>query len=418
MSDVVVRAEGLGKKYLLNHGAPKANSLRDAFGRWFSREKHQVAPATSEDFWALKDVSFEIKRGEVVGIIGRNGAGKSTLLKILSRIIEPTEGRALMRGRVGALLEVGTGFHPELSGRDNIFLNGSVLGLKRAEIARKFDEIVAFSEVERFLDTPVKFYSSGMYMRLAFAVAAHLEPEVLIVDEVLAVGDTQFQKKCLGKMGEVGRQGRTVLFVSHSLQAVSTLTSRSIVLTGGRTSFLGSSDDAIRHYLEDEVPQELSFRGEPHPSEPRILGVSVRTSEPAGIHRHGETFEIEIEVDCPKSFEDGHLGVQIIGASREPIAYFWFSEAGSFREPGTRRMICRVPKLRLYFGHFSLNVHLSGREGAPKYQMLDNICPFEVVMFGMERGRSWPKGVCNYLEDSSWRVEVAAGMPVKQGERR
>ena len=182
MSDVVVRAEGLGKKYLLNHGAPKANSLRDAFGRWFSREKHQVAPATSEDFWALKDVSFEIKRGEVVGIIGRNGAGKSTLLKILSRIIEPTEGRALMRGRVGALLEVGTGFHPELSGRDNIFLNGSVLGLKRAEIARKFDEIVAFSEVERFLDTPVKFYSSGMYMRLAFAVAAHLEPEVLIVD--------------------------------------------------------------------------------------------------------------------------------------------------------------------------------------------------------------------------------------------
>ncbi|MCX8125312.1 MAG: ABC transporter ATP-binding protein, partial [Spirochaetes bacterium] len=199
--------------------------------------------------WALKDVSFEVKRGETVGIIGRNGAGKSTLLKILSRITEPTTGRVILRGRVASLLEVGTGFHPELTGRENIYLNGAILGMSRAEIKRKFDEIVAFAEIEKFLDTPVKRYSSGMYVRLAFAVAAHLEPEILLVDEVLAVGDAAFQKKCLGKMGEVAKEGRTVLFVSHNMVAIENLCQRGIILDEGKMSFAGAIKNVIRKYI-------------------------------------------------------------------------------------------------------------------------------------------------------------------------
>lgn len=258
MSDVVIRAEGLGKKYVIGHQGEieRYTSLRDVVARGargIARSARDLVggklPArgddTAEDFWALKDVNFEIKRGEVVGIIGRNGAGKSTLLKILSRITEPTEGRVEIKGRVASLLEVGTGFHPELTGRENIYLNGAILGMSRAEIRRKFDEIVAFADVEKFLDTPVKRYSSGMYVRLAFAVAAHLEPEILVVDEVLAVGDAEFQKKCLGKMGEVAGQGRTVLFVSHNMGAVRGLCHRGFILKAGSLCFDGNVESAI-----------------------------------------------------------------------------------------------------------------------------------------------------------------------------
>jgi lipopolysaccharide transport system ATP-binding protein len=233
--DVVIRAEGLGKKYVIGHAAERGwhvtfrdTLVRSAHNLWrktadMLRGRAIVAGDSIEEFWAFKDVSFEVKRGEVLGIIGRNGAGKSTLLKILSRITEPTEGRVTINGRVASLLEVGTGFHPVLTGRENIYLNGAILGMTRAEIARKFDEIVAFAEVEKFLDTPVKRYSSGMYVRLAFAVAAHLDPEILIVDEVLAVGDVEFQKKCLGKMSNVASGGRTVLFMSHNVAAIENL---------------------------------------------------------------------------------------------------------------------------------------------------------------------------------------------------
>ncbi len=251
MSDTVVKVENLGKRYIIGHQKQeKYTALRDVIS---NSVKSILNPNSKnknarEEFWALKDVSFEIKQGDRVGIIGRNGAGKSTLLKILSRITEPTQGQIKIRGRVASLLEVGTGFHPELTGRENIFLNGAILGMGKVEIKKKFDEIVAFAEVEKFLDTPVKRYSSGMYVRLAFAVAAHLEPEILIVDEVLAVGDSQFQKKCLGKMKEVGKEGRTVLFVSHNMAAISALCSKGILLDTGHILCKDSANRCISKY--------------------------------------------------------------------------------------------------------------------------------------------------------------------------
>ncbi len=266
MADVAIRAEDLSKLYRLgpvqsidyrtlrdNIGGMLASPFKRLGGAW---RRQSTSPAAqgggvATEFWALRDVCFEIGRGEVVGFVGRNGAGKSTLLKILSRITEPTRGRVAVYGRVGALLEVGTGFHPELSGRENIYLNGAILGMRKAEIQRKFDEIVAFAEIEQFLDTPVKFYSSGMYVRLAFAVAAHLEPEILVVDEVLAVGDAAFQRKCLNKMQDVGQQGRTVLFVSHSMPAVTRLCDRALLLDGGQVLIDGPTHQVVSAYLNN-----------------------------------------------------------------------------------------------------------------------------------------------------------------------
>jgi lipopolysaccharide transport system ATP-binding protein len=265
MADPVIEVENLGKKYIIDHQS-QTNSryvaLRDVLtdrirsvGRRFQSGAPDPRARTSrkEEFWALKQVSFQVQQGEVVGIIGRNGAGKSTLLKLLSRITQPTTGTIHLRGRVASLLEVGTGFHPELTGRENIFLNGAILGMSRAEIKSKFDEIVAFAEVDRFLDTPVKRYSSGMYVRLAFAVAAHLEPEILIVDEVLAVGDAEFQKKCLGKMGDVGKEGRTVLFVSHNIEAIRQLCNTVILLNEGNLELVGSKTQVINTYLKSNL---------------------------------------------------------------------------------------------------------------------------------------------------------------------
>ncbi|MBI5822204.1 MAG: ABC transporter ATP-binding protein [Verrucomicrobia bacterium] len=246
-SSIAIRVENLGKRYRIGHLRKRHDTLRDLIASAFRRGDRQ--PSVTEDtIWALKDVSFEVNQGEVIGIIGRNGAGKSTLLKILSRITDPTEGFAEIHGRCSSLLEVGTGFHPELTGRENIYLNGSILGMKRAEIAGKFDEIVAFAEVEKFMDTPVKHYSSGMYVRLAFAVAAHLQPEILLVDEVLAVGDIEFQKKCIGKMESVAREGRTVLVVSHSMSTVKALCSKAVLLDGGRITSVGPVDSVVSTY--------------------------------------------------------------------------------------------------------------------------------------------------------------------------
>ncbi|HBB32232.1 MAG TPA: hypothetical protein DDZ80_23670 [Cyanobacteria bacterium UBA8803] len=266
MSDTVIRVENLGKKYIIGHQKQEPyKALRDVIANGAKSVGRQllkplgkkISEPTVEEFWALKDVSFEIKQGDRVGIIGRNGAGKSTLLKILSRITEPTTGRIRVKGRVASLLEVGTGFHPELTGRENIFLNGAILGMSKAEIKRKFDEIVAFAEVERFLDTPVKRYSSGMYVRLAFAVAAHLEPEILIVDEVLAVGDAQFQKKCLGKIGEVASEGQTVLFVSHNMGAISALCDKVVFLAKGQVQEIGATDRIVATYVAEILQNKV-----------------------------------------------------------------------------------------------------------------------------------------------------------------
>jgi lipopolysaccharide transport system ATP-binding protein len=294
MSDVAIRVEGLSKQYHIGGKQERYKTLRDsladAFAAPFRRAgkllRGQAAGAAEldETIWALKDVSFEVKRGEVIGIIGRNGAGKTTLLKILSRITEPTEGHAEVHGRVGSLLEVGTGFHPELTGRENIFLNGAILGMKRQEIERKFDEIVAFAEMEKFIDTPVKHYSSGMYVRLAFAVAAHLEPEILLVDEVLSVGDIAFRKKSMGKMSNVAEEGgRTILFVSHDMASISALCHRSIYLTQGRIEAIGLTNEIVRQYMiasgsgERQVPlaQRADRRGD---GRVRVTGLRVLDS--------------------------------------------------------------------------------------------------------------------------------------------
>lgn len=281
MSDIAIRVENLSKLYRIGLTRQRYRTLReeisDSFRSFFQRNgrSHQQ----EETFWALRDVSFEVKCGEVVGVIGRNGAGKSTLLKILSRITEPTKGRAMICGRVGSLLEVGTGFHGELSGRENVYLNGAIMGMKKAEIDRKFDEIVAFSEVENFIDTPVKRYSSGMYVRLAFAVAAHLEPEIVIVDEVLAVGDVAFQRKCFSKMEDVARQGRTVLFVSHNMMTVQTLCKRGILIGNGAVSVDGNVTEAVSTYLRtleqnagENIAERTDRRGR---GRTKLVGVQI-----------------------------------------------------------------------------------------------------------------------------------------------
>jgi lipopolysaccharide transport system ATP-binding protein len=287
--------------------------------RLFRRSaRTETAPDT--ELWAVKDVEFDIQPGEVVGVVGRNGAGKSTLLKLMSRITSPTEGEIRIHGRVGSLLEVGTGFHPELTGRENVYLNGSILGMSRREIERKFDEIVAFAEVERFLDTPVKRYSSGMYVRLAFAVAAHLEPEVLLVDEVLAVGDMAFQKKCLGKMGQVSRQGRTILFVSHNMTAVKSLCSRGVIFEGGRLVADGSVDEVVARYLTggleiartghipENAPRHSDSRGEAYFR-------TVRLTDPTGTDTNqfyfGQPFQVHFVCDVLKDIPDGHWEVSV-----------------------------------------------------------------------------------------------------------
>jgi lipopolysaccharide transport system ATP-binding protein len=306
MSLTVIQARNVSKRYRIGE-KEQYGALRDILSGWMTRPWHALRSSydkavrsgsqsglADRTLWALRDVSFDVQQGEIVGVIGRNGAGKSTLLKVLSRITKPTEGYVKLRGRIGSLLEVGTGFHPELTGRENIYLNGAVLGMKRAEIVRKFDEIVAFAEVEKFIDTPVKRYSSGMHMRLAFAVAAHLEPEIMLIDEVLAVGDASFQKKCLGKMGNVAEQGRTILFVSHNMVAVQDLCRKVVWIDDGRIVAIGEAASVVAHYLQESYSTltELAWDDlalAPGDKEARLYSVRVRQvggspSDPITVH--------------------------------------------------------------------------------------------------------------------------------------
>ncbi len=328
MTDIAIKVENLSKLYKIGARQQGYKTLRESvmgiltapMQRFKKIPQSAIRNPQSESIWALKDVSFEVKQGEVVGIIGGNGAGKTTLLKILSRITEPTEGRAEIYGRVGSLLEVGTGFHPELTGRENIYLNGAILGMRKAEIEHKFHEIVAFSEIEKFIDTPVKRYSSGMYVRLAFAVAAHLEPEVLVVDEVLAVGDAAFQKKCLGKMGDVAKEGRTVLFVSHNMGAIIALCPRCLLMNNGRLEMAGAVREVTARYQAKSFATAAD-RSDLRTAERRGTGKAVFSSinikpvtqygEPIPVAYTGCNLSIEIEIDCHVDIADSNVAIVV-----------------------------------------------------------------------------------------------------------
>lgn len=343
--NAAIKVEKLSKLYRIGLGEhANYQTLRDSIMqtmaapfRMMKGSKRKAAGANVDDLWALKDVSFEVKRGEVLGIVGRNGAGKSTLLKVLSRITPPTGGNVRIGGRVGSLLEVGTGFHPELTGRENIYLNGAILGMSRREIAKKFNDIVEFSEVERFLDTPVKRYSSGMYTRLAFAVASHLEPEILIVDEVLAVGDAQFQKKCLGRMNEVSREGRTVLFVSHNMSAMKTLCTRGIVMEGGRVGYDGDVDQAVNRYLDagdgnphngiiaENCPRISDVKGEALVRRVRLADVNGKDIQQVFF---GQPFQVVMTVEVMQDIEDAHLEISFSTLDGVQVSYSAATDGG------------------------------------------------------------------------------------------
>ena len=375
----IISVENLGKAYYLGRKLDKHQTFRDALTDFAKgaatrlRQKFTDPAAEADAFWAVRGASFEVNRGEVMGLVGRNGAGKSTILKMLSRITEPTEGRAVLRGRVASLLEVGTGFHPELTGRENIFLNGAILGMSRREIERKFDEIVDFADVEKFLDTPVKRYSSGMYVRLAFAVAAHLEPEILIVDEVLAVGDANFQKKCLGKMGDVVRQGRTVLFVSHNMDAVTQLCTHVIVVAGGKVSERLPPDEGVKQYLAlanegAEVPLAQKPRIWGRDPRPKVAITGLKITTEGGhdrvVETHGRVdFEIELR-DC-EDLQDATAGVVLNNTRGQRVALFHtFYQSGmrfrGTREPQTLR--CSVPSLPLVPATYSVELVLANED--------------------------------------------------------
>ena len=331
MSNTVITADALGKSYMIGHQQKESYStLRDVLTnlprKWLSRLRNPQyhTHENIEEFWALKDVNFEIKQGDRVGIIGRNGAGKSTLLKILSRITEPTTGKVKIAGCVASLLEVGTGFHPELTGRENIFLNGAILGMSKKDIKKKFDEIIDFAEVEKFLDTPVKRYSSGMYVRLAFSVAAHLEPEILIVDEVLSVGDTSFQKKCLGKMDDVSKKGRTVLFVSHNMGAINRLCDKCFLLDKGKMLYQGNTEETIRRYLSEGQKCRSVFELKPDPNKVmnlRKVVLNPESDDRTGEVRYDKPIVIRIEYEI---YEDVH-NCSVWGAIQTSDGVFVFA---------------------------------------------------------------------------------------------
>lgn len=413
MSDTVIKVENISKRYRLGLKEKKADTFAqqmvnvlkypiDNFRRIqnlgkFSEEEEGV-------HWALKDVSFEVKQGDVLGIIGKNGAGKSTLLKILSKITEPTSGRIEVNGRIAALLEVGTGFHPELSGRENIYMNGTILGMSRREIDRKLDEIIDFSGVEKFIDTPIKFYSSGMKVRLGFSVAAHLEPEILIIDEVLAVGDFEFQQKCLGKMEDVAKnQGRSVLFVSHNIQAVSTLTKSAIVLQNGNLVFDGGTELGISTYLGLQKTKSVGYINERRKG---VLSVSINTSEPNNVHRFDEKFSVEIVVDISQNVKKPAISYQVFDEYENAIFHELFlgSEHDIDLKSNSLKIVSEIENLRLYPGSYFLKVHYADNFSKTKLDTINDICHFNVEVMGELRDYYWQPGVAKYVEKGKWKI--------------
>jgi lipopolysaccharide transport system ATP-binding protein len=445
LSNIAIRVREIGKRYRIGERRGGYTTLRDSLtgalrnsfrarrngastnGDGHSpldataTESRRVASVKAETFWALKNVSFDVQRGEIVGIIGRNGAGKSTLLKILSRITDPTEGEIELEGRVGSLLEVGTGFHPELTGRENIFLNGAILGMKRAEIAAKFDEIIAFAGTEKFLDTPVKFYSSGMYMRLAFAVAAHLEPEILIVDEVLAVGDAEFQKKCLGKMGEVSKSGRTVLFVSHSMAAVASLCRKVILLEAGKIKAAGATADVVSHYVSsgsssDQIVDLRHHTDRIGTGEVRIVEAGIRDKNGNLRNRfnYGEDIFFEFTMERVTTAPPLSCTVEIQTATGVPVLHLYSMDDPTW-EPvtvnDTERIQCTLLHCDLYPGVYNVSMWA----GASPQMHIDWVS--NAVQFRVEQGdllhrgfdMDWKHAIVH--RQSSWHLIEAQTTP-------
>lgn len=420
MSDVAIRVENLGKQYRIGRPQDRYRTLRETMTGAVTgmvRRFGKSTPETrdSETIWALKCISFEVDAGEVIGIIGRNGAGKSTLLKILSCITEPTDGRVTLCGRVGSLLEVGTGFHPELTGRENIYMNGAILGMRKTEIDCKFDEIIAFAEIEKFLDTPVKRYSSGMYVRLAFAVAAHLEPEILLVDEVLAVGDAAFQKKCLGKMEHVAREGRTVLFVSHNMAAISSLCTRGLLLDRGHLIASGSPQQVVEEYLSTSrfyAGTALVERTD------RTGNGRLRFTNATILNGRGESVEcvasgqdiaIALEYTILNSQVLDHAVIQIAfsGAYGQPLfaCLSRVTNDGLLSLIPDARVVCRIPRLPLLPGIFTYSVWCKVGEVVEDWVLeAGRLSVMEGDYFGT--GKLPPKQVGDFIVAHSWSVEV------------
>ena len=409
MSHIAIRASGVGKRYRIGKGdlVFHFETLRETLGSWLSRRRERRR-AEAETFWALRNVSFEVRAGEALGIIGHNGAGKSTLLRILSRITEPTEGWIEVRGRVGTLLDVGAGFHPELTGRENVYLNGAILGMKRSEIGRKFDEIVSFAGTEAFLDTPVKHYSTGMYMRLAFAVAAYLEQEIIVVDEILAMGDVAFQRKCLGKMGDVAKSGRTVLFVSHNLGAIRSLCTRALLLRGGAVNFDGTPEAAIEHYMAQSAAADSrdgqALFGADGLAFDDINLRAVRLFDAAGQVRAlfdaTESIRIELEYRVTAPLH-GARALLFISTQEGELAFQStdHSSRDAQQEPGLYRTSCTIPgallNCRLYVVELSFDVPGS-RILAPRRPYVS----FTVAGGGNQGSifpEAWPGVVCPSL---------------------
>lgn len=367
----VIKVENLGKSYLIGHQRESYYALRDVLvnkarqavlnTKKFFTGGQLVAGNEIEEFWALRDINFEVQQGDRLGIIGRNGAGKSTLLKVLSRITEPTTGRFSLKGRVASLLEVGTGFHPELTGRENIFLNGAILGMSQGEVRKKFDEIVDFSGVEKFLDTPVKRYSSGMYVRLAFAVAAHLEPEILIIDEVLAVGDAEFQKKCLGKMEDVSKnEGRTVLFVSHNMGAVQSLCTRGIVLFNGETIYNGSPIDAITFYEKGSFKNSF-WKGDDGDTYIKIRETRIADSANGDSIKNSSKIDVSIKFELIQDYNDLVIGFTLKSVYGNSLASVLYNDFNDYTKllKGSYEVIFTIPPYTLATGDYSIHFNIS-----------------------------------------------------------
>lgn len=425
MSDIAIRVENLGKQFTIGTAQVKYRTLRDSIASAvalpYRVARSVLAGSNGKDgpnkIWALRDVSFEVRKGQVLGVIGRNGAGKSTLLKILSRVTEPTQGYAEIHGRVGSLLEVGTGFHPELTGRENIYLNGAILGMKRSEINRKFDEIVAFSEVEQFIDTPVKRYSSGMYLRLAFAVAAHLEPEILVVDEVLAVGDAEFQRKCMGKMSDVAQEGRTVLFVSHNMSAILRLTEESIVLDKGRLVHRAPTPQAIDYYMAAGMSEsgERIWRPDEIPADAApFCPIAVRVLDARGqateVLRSAEPVTIEVEYALDSPIAGLRVGIYLLTMRGEYVMTsfdtddFQKFEAYGTRPAGRYTSRCVIPANLLNEGRYVIGLNASAFR-IRRYFQAEHALAFSLDGTGAP-GKHWPEPRLGPLRPAlDWTIE-------------